>query len=139
MSLSAALAPRHLRPAWLPPAGVIDAVAAGRWWDAIAIDGTLGRTTARLLQDAGCRGPVLCDPLGPEPRIYFLVPVRTADRWDEPETTALGASCFIGMTGTLDADDVGLHWITPPRCTRTQPLVATAALRRALAEARSTT
>ncbi|MFI0729918.1 hypothetical protein ACH4S9_12900 [Streptomyces sp. NPDC021225] len=136
MSPSAVITPRNPRPPWLPDHGVIDAVPAGRWWDAVAIDGPLGHAVADRLRDAGCPGPVLCDPLGPKPRVHFLVPAHTARCWTEPDTSALGESCYVTVTGTLDADNAGVHWITPPSRTRPLPLVPPAALRRALSEAR---
>ncbi|PAU44554.1 hypothetical protein CK936_34280 [Streptomyces albireticuli] len=130
--------PRRTRPPWLPAERVIDAVGAGRWWDAIAVDGPLGYATAARLKQItdGHTGPIICDPQGPEPRLYFLVPAGTADRWAEPDTTPLGQCCYVGVNGTLDADTVGLHWITPPRCSRPEPLVRPQQLRSALGTAR---
>ncbi|MET9414121.1 hypothetical protein ABZY03_08005 [Streptomyces klenkii] len=131
---------RRTRPPWLPRERVIDAVAAGRWWDAIAIDGPLGYATAAHLKrsDRGHGGPIICDPLGPQPRLYFLVPAGTADRWDEPGTLTFGECCYVGVNGTLDADTVGLHWITPPRCSLPEPLVCPRELREAFHAARAT-
>ncbi|MFE5873031.1 hypothetical protein ACFQ6V_30870 [Streptomyces roseifaciens] len=131
---------RRARPPWLPPERVIDAVAAGRWWDAIAMDGPLAYAAAAHLKqtDDGRSGPIICDPLGPQPRLYFLVPVGTADHWDEPDTLTFGECCYVGVNGTLDADTVGLHWITPPRCSYPEPLVCPRGLRGALDMARAT-
>ncbi|MEV8477881.1 hypothetical protein [Streptomyces sp. NPDC051173] len=127
------------RPAWLPPERVIDAVAAGRWWDAIAIDGPLAYATAARLKQItdGRTGPIICDPQGPQPRLYFLVPVGAADQWDEPGTLVFGECSYVGVNGTLDADTTGLHWIAPPRCSRPEPLVSRQRLRTALAAARA--
>lgn len=141
MRPTAAVTPCRIRPPWLPRERVIDAVAAGRWWDALAIDGPLGYTTAAHLKQItdGRSGPIICDPQGPETRLYFLVPVGTADRWTEPDVTGFGQCCYIGVNGTLHADTVGLHWITPPRCQHPDPLVNPRLLRSALTIARTLT
>ena len=129
---------RRTRPHWLPPDSVIDSVAAGRWWDAIAVDGPLGRLTAEhYLRHDGAQGPILCDPGGPVPRVYFLTPLCTADRWHETGSLALGTCCYVALTGTLTSDTLGVHWITPPLCRRPEPLVSPHQLRAALASARA--
>jgi hypothetical protein len=126
------------RPSWLPPDKTLDAVPAGRWWDAVTIEGDAGHLAAQRLKDAsGDRtGPIICDPLGPTAKLYFLVPAGTADRWDEPGTEALGECCYVVLTGNLKADTVGVHWVVPPVGGR---LVRPVQLRRVLAEAREAT
>jgi hypothetical protein len=125
------------RPAWLPAQGVLDAVGAGTWWDVITIDGDLGRAVAERLSavSGAAPGPVVCDPLGPTTKTYFLVPRGTSRTWDEPASDALGECCYIGLPGTLDADPRGVHWIVPPTA-RTPRLVRPEVLRTLLAEAR---
>jgi hypothetical protein len=126
------------RPSWLPPDKTLDAVPAGRWWDAVTIEGNVGHLVAQLLKDAaGTRtGPIICDPLGPTPKLYFLVPTGTADGWNEPCTEVLGECCYVVLTGSLKADTVGVHWVVPPYGGR---LVRPAQLRRVLAEAHEAT
>lgn len=97
------------RPSWLPPDRTLAVVPAGRWWDAVAVDGDLGGRVAERVT-----GPVVCDPLGPVPRWYFLVPVGTADQWQLPGTEALGDSCYVGIPGSLDADHTRVHWASAP-------------------------
>lgn len=127
-----------MRPPWLPLENVIDAVAVGRWWDAIAIDGELGIRAAARYQATGQAGPIACDPQGPAPRVYFFVPLGTADRWAEEGSVSLGSCCYIALNGNLGADALGIHWLTPPRCQRREPLVQPQLLRTALMEARAT-
>lgn len=127
---------RRTRPPWLPLENVIDAVPAGRWWDTIAIDGDLGVLTAEKYRAAGRPGPILCDPQGPAPRVYFFVPLGTADRWAEGDSIGFGKCCYVVLNGNLDADAQGVHWITPPRRQPPEPLVRPHLLRTALAEAR---
>ncbi|GGX40816.1 hypothetical protein GCM10010341_73480 [Streptomyces noursei] len=127
-----------MRPPWLPLENVIDAVAVGRWWDAIAIDGVLGIRTAEHYRAPGHAGPIACDPQGPAPRVYFFVPLGTADQWTEDDSVSLGNCCYIALNGNLSADTAGLHWLSPPRCQRREPLVQPHLLRHALMEARAT-
>ncbi|MFE7118205.1 hypothetical protein ACFU99_22585 [Streptomyces sp. NPDC057654] len=115
---------------------MIDAVAAGQWWDAVVVEGVLGRVVAAQLQHtAGERaGPVLCDPGGPKPRVYFLTPAGTADRWAVPGSVAFGECCYVVLNGTLDADTAGVHWLVAPLCRHPEPLVAPQLLRALLTE-----
>ncbi|MET8678907.1 hypothetical protein ABZW18_15360 [Streptomyces sp. NPDC004647] len=126
------------RPEWLPPRHVLDAVRAGRWWDAIAVEGDTGLRLVELLRAAvdGPIGPVVCDPLGPVRKTYFLVPPHTSDRWTVPGTEALGECCYVGMPGSLDADTSGVHWLEPPSSC-TPRLVRPQLLRELLAELRA--
>jgi hypothetical protein len=123
------------RPSWLPPQDSLDAVGAGRWWDAIAVDGRHGSQVVDVLKKTtgGRPGPVLCDPLGPEPRTYFLVPVGSAARWNVPGTLAFGECCYIAVPGSLDGDSIGVHWVVPPS-SRGPALVRLRLLREALAQ-----
>ncbi|UGY91151.1 hypothetical protein [Streptomyces gobiensis] len=126
--------PQRIRPAWLPDVDTIDTADVGKWWDAIGVEGQLGIQLADLLITAttGRCGPVVCDPLGPVPKTHFLVPVGTADRWDEPGTEALGECCSLALPGNLNADHVSLHWLSPPQ----GRLVSAALLRELLPRAR---
>ena len=104
-------------PAWLPPAGTYAARPAGRWWDAVHIDGARAWAVLAHLEDLapGRVGPVLCDPDGPTMRLTFLVPPGTAAAWTDPRAVALGTACWL----TIPGDDAchrpdGLHWVVPP-------------------------
>jgi hypothetical protein len=109
--------PPRLRPAWLPPEGTHAARPAGRWWDAIQIDGASAWAVLAHLGELapGGVGPVLCDPGGPRMRLTFLVPPGIAATWDEPHTVALGPACVITVPGDVERHRLdGLHWLTPP-------------------------
>jgi hypothetical protein len=108
---------RNPRPEWLPSRGVLGPVPAGIWWDAVTVEGTLGQALAERVSSStadGSPGPMLCDPRGPVPKVYFLVPQGTATRWDEPGTEALGECCYVGIPGDLDPDPSTVHWLAPP-------------------------
>ncbi|MEV5506003.1 hypothetical protein [Streptomyces orinoci] len=136
MDLRTAVNGRRIRPHWLPQPGVLDSIPAGRWWDAIAIDGPLGIAVAeQLVRNTGDdTGPIARDPLGPRPRTYFLVLTGTADRWCEPGTVPLGEGCYVVLNGTLDADREAVHWVVRPRLP--ELLVPQRQLRAALSAAR---
>ncbi|MBW1598253.1 hypothetical protein [Streptomyces sp. JJ38] len=121
---------RAARPDWLPDEHTLAAVAAGRWWDAIRVEGDLGTRLANTLLDAQGRrcGPVVRDPLGPRPTTYFLVAAGTSARWAEPGTEALGVCCYVVLPGNLDGDTRTVHWVSPPR----DRLVGATTLRRLL-------
>ncbi|WP_438489596.1 hypothetical protein [Streptomyces sp. S186] len=138
MTAGSATRARRVRPPWLPLENVVDAVAAGRWWDAVAIDGELGIRTVAHYRATGRTGPIICDPQGPAPRVYFLVPLGTADRWHEEDSFGLGQCCYVVLNGDTGADALGIHWLSPPRCQPPEPLVQPRMLRTALTEARAT-
>lgn len=97
-----------VRPSWLPPEGTHAARLAGKWWDAIQIDGSAALAILAHLGELASDGvgPVLCDASGPRLRLHFLVP---------PRTVALGAACYITVPGDEEQDGPdGLHWVTPP-------------------------
>jgi hypothetical protein len=107
----------RVRPPWLPPESTYAARPAGKWWDAIQVDGSAGWSAlvalAKLAHDG--TGPVLCEAVGASLRVTFLVPPNTAATWDEPHTEALGVATYVTIPGDLTGDDsTGLYWVAPP-------------------------
>lgn len=124
-----------LPPRWMPIGEGPELCSAGQWWDAVRAVEVIGRRAIELLHDDGVPvGPVVLDPGGPEPRVYFLVPPGSAGGWEEPGTVPLGQKCHVVVPPSKATEPPGLHWHVPPRGPRllTQP----APLRRALAQAR---
>lgn len=122
-------------PRWMPIGDEPDLCATGMWWDAIRAVEATGLRAMEILTDAGDPiGPVILEPEGPEPRLYFLVPSGTAADWTEPGTVALGTKCHVLVPQADKTEPPGLHWHKLPSTPRllTQP----AALRRALSKAR---
>jgi hypothetical protein len=112
--------PPRARPAWLPPEGTIAARPAGRWWDAVSVDGPRGWSALLFLTDLapGGTGPVLCEALGARLRVTFLMPPGATATWDEPGTMALGPATYLTIPGDLDGDHTtGLYWAVPPGTT----------------------
>jgi hypothetical protein len=85
---------------------------------------TTGRRAIELLREDGATiGPVILDPGGPEPRLYFLVPPGTAAGWEEPGTVPLGQRCHVVVPPAGATEPPGLHWHVVARGPRsfTQP------------------
>lgn len=122
-------------PRWMPTGHEPELCSAGEWWDAIRATEVVGRRAIELLaNDDATVGPVILDPRGPEPRLYFLVPVGAAARWTEAGTIPLGQNCHVVVPPASASTPPGLHWHLLPQSPRalTQP----EALRRALGRAR---
>ncbi|MBZ4318421.1 hypothetical protein [Streptomyces huiliensis] len=132
---SARPAARPLPPRWVPVGDGPHLCAAGERWDAVRVPETVGRRAVALLREAGEPvGPVVLDPEGPEPRMYFLVPVGTAARWEERDTVPLGRRCHVLLPSAERTAPPGPHWHVVPDAPRspTRP----DALRQALGRAR---
>lgn len=128
-------AARAQPPRWMPNDNEPELCSAGEWWDAIRMTEAVGRRAIEFLaEDIATVGPVIAAPDGPEPRLYFLVPVGTAARWAEPGTVPLGQKCHVVVPPAGASAPPGLHWHVIPQSPRalTQP----EALRRALSKAR---
>ena len=121
-------------PPWMPPAGTIFVLPAAEWWDAIVVPQVRGLDVVEILDHQTDRapGPILWEPLALTPRLYFLVPVGTADAWDVPGTSALGTACFIGVPGPTTLEPPSIHWLVPPDPDDPEGLVDADALRTAL-------
>jgi hypothetical protein len=124
-----------LPPRWMPIGDDPELCSAGHWWDAIRAAEITGRRAIKLLREDGTAvGPVILDPGGPEPRLYFLVPPGTAADWEEPGTVPLGQKCHVVVPPATSTEPPGLHWhIFPPG---PRSLTQPGALRKALGQAR---
>lgn len=124
-----------LPPRWMPTGEETELCSAGVWWDAVRAVEAVGRRAIEILNEGEEPvGPVILDHQGPEPRLYFLVPVGTAPQWEEPGTVALGQTCHVVVPPANNTKPPGLHWHVFPRGPRS--LTSADALRRALSKAR---
>ncbi|MFB7269620.1 hypothetical protein [Streptomyces sp. NPDC056244] len=109
--------------------------SAGQWWDAVRAVEDIGRRAIEFLHENGAAvGPVILDPGGPEPRLYFLVPPGTSADWEEPGTVPLGQKCHVVVPPAGATEPPGLHWHVLPQGSRS--LTASGPLRKALSRAR---
>jgi hypothetical protein len=118
----------------MPPDNTISAVQAGRWWDAIVVPQQRGLDALEVLDHETGRdpGPVAWDQNSMSPRLYFLVPLGTADGWRVAGTQALGETAYVGLPGWTTIEPPGLFWLCPPDPDGPDGLVDAGALRRAL-------
>lgn len=120
---------------WWASAGIA-VIAAGKRWDAIKIEGDLG---LRALARHPLSGPIYVDPLAPSgTHLYALVPVGTADSWQEPHSEGRGLNWWLEVPSPLRVAQPGPHWLQLPSAD--EQLVDAVLLRQALrATARSGT
>lgn len=130
-------APSIIGPIWMPQPNTVVAVSAGKWWNAVSVPESMALDALEILDHESGRapGPVLWDPTGPAPRLYFLVPLDTADTWDLPGTVAFGRATYIVMPGATTIEPPGPYWLVPPDPDEPDGLVDPAALRDALVRA----
>ncbi|MEU5002247.1 DUF6415 family natural product biosynthesis protein [Streptomyces sp. NPDC021622] len=84
---------------------------AGVRWDAIKV----GRFHAlRALEHLEHPGAVAVDPAPAEPVLYFFVPAGSAERWETPQTTALGIATHIMLPPDHKSSPPGPYWLVPP-------------------------
>ncbi|GAA3299375.1 hypothetical protein GCM10020295_37440 [Streptomyces cinereospinus] len=117
-------AARAIPPRWMPIGEEPELCSAGEWWDAVRAVEAVGRRAIEILNEGDEPvGPVILDHGGPEPRLYFLVPVGTAVRWggagDRCAGTEVPRRCSV--RGEHDASGDALARL-PPR-----PAIADAA------------
>lgn len=107
---------RSVGPPWMPAAGTISVLPAGRWWDAIVVPQQRGLDVLEVLdhETGHTPGPVVWDQNLANPRLYFLVPVGTAADWAVPDTIALSAGTYVGIPGGTTLEPPGAHWLCPP-------------------------
>lgn len=124
-------------PVWMPQPNTCAALPAGRWWDAIAVPQLPALDALEILDHETGRapGPVLWDLNTVRPRLYFLVPVGTADGWDLPGTASFGDTTFVVLPGATSIAPPGIHWLVPPDPDEPDALVDAVALREALLRA----
>ncbi|QTU46845.1 hypothetical protein F3K20_20155 [Streptomyces scabiei] len=128
-------AARALPPRWMPIGEEPELCSVGEWWDVVRAVETVGQRAIEILGEGREPvGPVIMDHDGPEPRLYFLVPVGTAVGWQEPGTVALGERCHLVVPSADTTAPPGMYWRVFPSGPRslTRPDV----LRRALSKAR---
>lgn len=122
-------------PRWMPIGSEPELCPAGTWWDAIRAPEAAGRRAVSLIEEQGLPvGPVIFDDGGREPRMYFLTPVGTAARWEEPGTVALGWTCHLVVPQADRTAGPGMHWYRLP--TGPRALNTPDGLHRALIKAR---
>ncbi|MEU3982051.1 hypothetical protein AB0F77_18440 [Streptomyces sp. NPDC026672] len=128
-------AARAIPPRWMPIGEEPELCSAGKWWDAVRAVEAVGRRAIEILAEREEPiGPVILDPGGPEPRLYFLVPVGTAARWEEPGTVALGQKCHVVVPSAESTTPPGMYWHVFPQGPRS--LTRPDALHNALSQAR---
>ncbi|MFI1702652.1 hypothetical protein [Streptomyces bobili] len=87
-------------------------VAAGKDWDAIRVEASIGLRALRLLEACGTPvGPVLCDQGSGQ--AYFLIPPGAARGWQQEHTQALGEGSWIVLAPPGWEDGL-LRWVTDP-------------------------
>lgn len=128
-------ASRPLPPRWMPIGEEPELCSAGEWWDVVRAMEAVGLRALEILNESDEPvGPVILDPQGPEPRLYFLVPVGAAAGWEEPGTVALGQTCHVVVPAVENTAPPGLHWHVFPSGPRS--LTPPDSLRHALSKAR---
>ncbi|MDH6121427.1 hypothetical protein ABH930_006910 [Kitasatospora sp. GAS204A] len=116
---------------WIPPEGTVEAVAAGQFWDAVAVPQYIGLAALEILdQPSRPRlGPVIWDSSG-RPRMYFLIPLSSPLSWTHERLLAAGS--FVTVPGRTTLGLPGPFWIVPPDPDDPGALVDACLLRRAL-------
>ncbi|MGA6152545.1 hypothetical protein ACPEIC_04365 [Stenotrophomonas sp. NPDC087984] len=118
---------------WLPPpAGDVEALPAGRWWDAVRAASTVGERVLKILGDE--TGAVIQDKHGP---LYWLVKVGSAKSWHLRQVRVLtqwaNESNYLGVPPASRTEGPSTHWRVP--LDRSHYLTDAPKLWRALAEA----
>ncbi|MEY9949915.1 hypothetical protein [Kitasatospora sp. GAS1066B] len=115
---------------WIPPEGTVEAVAAGQFWDAVAVPQYIGLAALEILdQPSRPRlGPVIWDSSG-RPRMYFLIPLSSPLSWTHERLLAAGS--FVTVPGRTALGLPGPFWIVPPDPDDPGALVDACLLRRA--------
>ncbi|WP_413809378.1 hypothetical protein [Streptomyces sp. OE57] len=98
---------------WTPPnKQVIEALPAGRWWDAVRAAPTIGERALQLLGDE--TGAVIQDKHGP---LYWLVAVGTATSWHLRQVRVLteltDESTYLGVPPAAWTKGPSTHWRVP--------------------------
>lgn len=121
---------------WVPPEGTVEAVAAGQFWDAVAVPQHIGLAALENLGQASMRrpGPVVRDSPG-WPRLYFLIPVASPLAWTHERLLTAGS--FVTVPGPTTLESPGPCWIVPPDPDDPGALVDAGLLRRALDRVRT--
>jgi hypothetical protein len=98
---------------WTPPPAVdVEALPAGKWWDAVRAAPTVGERALELLGDE--TGAVIQDKHGP---LYWLVAVGTATSWHLRQVRVLtqlaDESTYLGVPPVSWTEGHLTHWRVP--------------------------
>ncbi|MBL1112481.1 hypothetical protein JK364_08710 [Streptomyces sp. 110] len=98
---------------WTPPNKQdIEALPAGRWWDAVRAAPTIGERALHRLGDE--TGAVIQDKHGP---LYWLVTVGSAERWRLRQVRVLAEladeSTYLGVPPAAWTKGPSTHWRVP--------------------------
>ncbi|WKX70868.1 hypothetical protein [Streptomyces sp. XD-27] len=99
---------------WTPPGGMdIQALRAGRWWDAVRVTEPVGALALGALGDDS--GAVIADLYGRS--LYWLVAPGAAADWRLPHVSVLGAKAhevtYVGVPPAGCVRGPGVHWRVP--------------------------
>ncbi|MER8155621.1 hypothetical protein [Streptomyces sp. NPDC094472] len=100
-------------PSWTPPTAVdVEALPAGKWWDAVRAAPTVGERALELLGDE--TGAVIQDKHGP---LYWLVAVGSATSWHLRQVRVLtqlaDESTYLGVPPASWTEGPRTHWRVP--------------------------
>ncbi|MFF7343393.1 hypothetical protein ACFZA4_06340 [Streptomyces antimycoticus] len=98
---------------WTPPPAVdIEALPAGKWWDAVRTAPTVGERALELLGEE--TGAVIQDKHGP---LYWLVAVGSATSWHLRQVRVLtqlaDESTYLGVPPVSWTEGPRTHWRVP--------------------------
>ncbi|MEV6130262.1 hypothetical protein AB0M05_26025 [Streptomyces violaceusniger] len=98
---------------WTPPPAVdVEALPAGKWWDAVRAAPTVGERALELLGEE--TGAVIQDKHGP---LYWLVAVGSATSWHLRQVRVLtqlaDESTYLGVPPVSWTEGPSTHWRVP--------------------------
>ncbi|MCQ4045787.1 hypothetical protein ACFOSC_27775 [Streptantibioticus rubrisoli] len=87
---------------------------AGRDWDAVRLDPTIGPTVYERMRDAthGEAGPVILDPYAGWH--YWLVRPGATTHWDFPGVVCRSTGGWVTVVHAARTTGPGPHWLSPP-------------------------
>ncbi|MCQ8194805.1 hypothetical protein [Streptomyces rugosispiralis] len=100
-------------PSWTPPPAVdVEALPAGKWWDAVRAAPLVGERALKTLDDE--TGAVIQDERG---TLYWLVAVGSAERWRLRQVRILAEltdeSTYLGVPPASWTKGPETHWRVP--------------------------
>lgn len=121
---------------WIPPHKTVEAVAAGQFWDAVAVPQHIGLAALEWLDETTAHrpGPIIWDTSS-RPRLYFLIPVGADQSWQHERLLTTGS--YVAVPGPTTLEPPGPYWIAPPDPDEPDALVDAGMLRRALDRVRT--
>ncbi|MBP8532342.1 hypothetical protein GWI24_03865 [Streptomyces sp. MK37H] len=108
--------PAHIRqdvPPWTPPnTEDVEALPAGKWWDAVRAAPTVGERALKALGDE--TGAVIQDKHGP---LYWLIKVGSVESWRLRQVRVLtelaDESTYLGVPPASWTEGPETHWRVP--------------------------